>query len=47
MANVTSENMGRAEAQLFDGIRNISILTVVVSLMIFLMGRSAMRTTEK
>lgn len=47
MANVTSEDMGRAEVQLFDGIRNISILTVVVSLMMFLMGRSAMRTTEK
>jgi len=47
MANATSENMGRVEVQLFDGIRNMSILTVVVSFIIFMMGRSANRSVTK
>jgi hypothetical protein len=47
MANVTSESMGRVEIQLFDGIRNMSILTVVVSFIIFMMGRSANRSVTK
>lgn len=47
MANATSPTIGRVETQLHDGIRNMSILTVVVSAIIFLMGRTANRAAMK
>lgn len=47
MANVTSASMDRVEVELYDHIRNMSLLTVVVSFFLFMIGRSALRTTSK
>lgn len=47
MANVTSPTAGRVETQLYDHIFNISGLTIIVSFILFMMGRGALRTTVK
>lgn len=48
LANATGAcRNGTKEVQLFDGIKNMSILTIVVSAFLFLMGRAAFRTTQK
>ena len=47
MANATNPDMNRVEIVLHDSIRNMSILTVVVSALIYGMGKSAHRSAEK
>lgn len=47
LANVTTPTMNRVEVEIHDRIRNMSILTIVVSFFILSMGNAALRSTQK